>query len=83
MKCPECGEENTLSIQCLYQISRIYPITKKGCMSKKYRIEDIGTEEVEILCCDNGCNVNENYTWVIDPITKELQIITEKRWSWK
>ena len=74
MKCPECGEENTLSIQFLYQTSKIYPITKKGCLSKKYRVEDNGTEEVAILCCENGCNVNENYEWNWDYETRKLTI---------
>lgn len=65
MKCPICKEENTLTVHYLYQYSHEYKIRKDGKISKKYRVNDNGPEEIGILVCENGCNVN-NLVWDIE-----------------
>lgn len=67
MKCPICQKEDTLEISFLYQYSKTYKITKKGLVSKKFKFTDNGTEEVAILTCENGCNVNDlDWDWSLD-----------------
>ena len=83
MKCPICGEDNTLGLSCLYQYSKDYKITKNGCLSKKYTKDCGNPMEVEILTCKNGCEVND-LDWSLDYKTRKLTIEqTNKRWSWK
>lgn len=82
MKCPICGNEDTLSICFLYQYSKIYPITKKGFVSKKYSKEDNGSEEVAVLVCDAGCNVND-LDWDWDWETRKFTIQDRPRWDFK
>lgn len=79
MKCPICGEENTLSVCFLKQYSHNYKITKKGILSKKYTVEDAGSIEVSVLVCKNGCNVND-LDWELDRFTDKLIIHDTKRW---
>ncbi|MGN0961307.1 MAG: hypothetical protein ACI4PF_03820 [Christensenellales bacterium] len=64
MKCPICGEENTLYITELTQNSREYRIKSNGKKCKKpINIQkDLYMDEGFILCCDNGCQTN-NYAW--------------------
>lgn len=80
MKCPICGNEGSLSVCFLYQSSRVYPITKKGCLSKRYTVEDNGSEEVAVLVCDAGCNVND-LDWDWDYETRKLIINEITRWE--
>lgn len=82
MKCPICGEEDTLTISFLYQFSKDYKITKKGCLSKKYTIDNNHTMETSVLVCKNGCDVND-LDWDWDYETRKLTIKEEKRFEWK
>lgn len=66
MKCPICGSENTLAVHYLYQYSHEHKICKNSKVSKKYKVNDNGSEEVGILTCENGCNVND-LMWDIEP----------------
>lgn len=59
MKCPICGEENTLIVNYLFQYSMEHKIRKDGKVSKKYKVVDNGSEETGVLTCENGCNVND------------------------
>ena len=82
MKCPICGEEDTLELCFLYQYSKIYKITKKGLLSNKYRKEDNGAEEVAILVCKNNCNVND-LEWDWDFETRKFNIENKQRWEFR
>lgn len=64
MKCPICKKENTLTLCFLYQCGIEHKITKKGLLSKKYKRAEYGSEEVAILTCESGCNVNDlDWDW--------------------
>lgn len=82
MKCPICGEEDALTISFLYQFSKDYKITKKGCLSKKYTIDNNHSMETSVLVCKNGCDVND-LDWDWDYKTRKLTISEEKRWAWR
>ena len=77
MKCPICGEENTLSVCYLYQYSMEHKNRKDCKVSKKYKINDNGSEEVGVLVCENGCNVND-LVWEIE-IDRTLTIENKQR----
>lgn len=58
MKCPICGNENTLSISILTQNERNYRIKKDGTKSKKCKLQKDGfLDNGVVLICDNGCDV--------------------------
>lgn len=80
MKCPICGEEDTLQVSFLNQYSRNYKINKNGCLSKKFTKSDDLSMEVSILICENGCDVND-YDWDWDLTTRKLTIEETRRWE--
>ena len=82
MKCPICGEEDTLEVCFLYQYSKNFKITKNGCLSKKYTIDSGHSMEASVLVCKNGCNVND-FDWDWDLVTRKLTISEEKKILWK
>lgn len=58
MKCPICGEENTLSISVLTQNERNYRINKDGTKSKRCKLsKDAYLDDATIPLCDNGCDL--------------------------
>lgn len=80
MKCPICGEEDTLIVSFLYQFSKDYKVTKKGCVSKKYTIDNNHSMETSILVCKNGCDVND-LDWDYDLKTRKLTIEKTRRFE--
>lgn len=66
MKCPECECEDTLFVSYLYQYSRNHKITKDGKLSKNYKNGEEGPMDCAMLCCTNGCEINESVDWYID-----------------
>ena len=56
MKCPICGEENTLEICVLTQNARHYKILKNGKKSKKCLLyKDMYLDNGVLLFCKNQC----------------------------
>lgn len=70
MECPICGCENTLFVSYLYQFSHKHKINKNGQISHKYTKDFEGPMEIAILCCENGCDVNEMLDWDISEDNK-------------
>lgn len=66
MRCPICECNDTLYVSFLYQYSRNHKVNKNGRISRKYTNRDEGYMDCAILCCENGCNINENIDWYID-----------------
>lgn len=66
MKCPMCGYDDTLYVSFLYQYSKNHKINKNGRISRKYKKQDEGYMDCGILCCENGCEINEKINWDID-----------------
>lgn len=75
MECPICGCENTLFVSYLYQYSHNCKINKDGSISRKYTIDYQGPMEIAMLCCENGCKVNERLDW---DISKNNKLIIRK-----
>lgn len=70
MKCPECECEDTLYVSFLYQYSHNHRINKDGKVSKKFKYRDEGSMNCGLLCCENGCEINERVDWDIDADNK-------------
>ena len=47
--CPQCG--GNLQIDCYYSFSRVYRITKKGKLSKRYRVTQGGSLDCLTAYC--------------------------------